>query len=147
MLKIPHAGDSSNILDSIKIDNENKFSLQNISDTYKVDDEYIFQYHSILNEYRLIIFSYLIDVEITENEFYLPELTSRKNYGTTDLWYLVLFCNNIPNKYRYTNKNIKIFNPRYMNVLNQIIELNFKRLSYQKKNPISIKTSQIHDIL
>jgi len=138
MKTVTYSGRSKDILENIENDKLNKFSLQNISKKYIVDDKVIFQMFDLLNDYRVIIFANLIEISLENEEEFLPELTALKHYGSPDLWYLVLYCNDIMSKFNYKLGDKKILNPNNLDKLNKIIESNKKKLTYNSMNPHKI---------
>jgi hypothetical protein len=69
--------------------------------------------YNALHEYRDILSKYAVRLALTEEEYqrfiYKPELLAFELYGYTDLYFVLLFMNNI-----YNNKDFKF---RELNVL------------------------------
>lgn len=110
------------INESITHSKSNRLTIDNISKFYTLDG--ITFGLNILNKYSHILKSeaYLITIEIDKSLWYRPEYVSKILYGTTDLWYLILFINNLKSE-KYMNFSIiKVFNPTYITIINEIME-------------------------
>ena len=130
------SGQFNDIVSGIEFDKENKFSLQYIARKIRVSNKgYEFYMNDLLENYREIIFNDLIELSVRREAYYLPELVSKLLYGTTDLWYLILFCNNMYSKYQFTKGIINVLSAERLVLLNHIIESNKSRLLENKENP------------
>jgi hypothetical protein len=129
------SGNFVDIVSGIDFDKNNKFSLQYISSKIKTLDNYVFYMNSLLDQYRDLIMSNVVDLKVDPQAYYLPELVSKTIYGTTDLWYLLLYCNNMCNKYEFTKPLIKAMAVSDLDILNNIIESNKKKLVANKADP------------
>lgn len=118
---------------------ENSYTLQNTS--FLIDDgERTFNLRNILREkYRGIILgnSFELDLDDTllDRFRFKPKLLSMKLYGTTDLWHLLLWLNNMHSVTQFNRKNIIIFDPDGLHLLNKIVELEKNRLLENRRNP------------
>jgi len=79
----------------------------------------------LFRKYKSLIDSNLIEVEIDDKLMtkfkYNPKLVSKKLYGTTSLWYLILWVNKMVSPQEFTKKKIKVFNPNKIDVLRNIL--------------------------
>jgi hypothetical protein len=113
---------SSDMDGSILHSKNNKILLDNISNHYSFEDSIVLS-TSILGKYEHIIKSRGLSGYVIEKKyFYRPEYVSNIVYATTDLWYLILFMNNMKKPDEFVKEEIIIFDPTEMDLLNNIIE-------------------------
>jgi hypothetical protein len=123
----------------------NKVTLDNVSIHYKFEGEIVFS-TSILRKYENIIKQRLSDYTLFDHQLLRPEYASFDIYGTTDLWYLLLFVNNMTRPDEFTKREIKVFNPAYLDLLNDIIEKEKKLLDNNMSNPEEIERRLLKDL-
>ena len=128
------SGKFASIQECIDFDKDNPVSLAN--NVMLLNYENIIQLHQshLLNDYYNIIFANLIDSAIREDVFYYPERVSQVAYGTTDLWWLILFCNHMSSVFDFNRKSIKMFDPERLSLLNRIIKMNEKKILDNNEN-------------
>ncbi|ALN97728.1 hypothetical protein Bp8pS_049 [Bacillus phage vB_BpuM-BpSp] len=134
----------ASMMESVLHAKGNKLTLDYSSKYYKIDDTIVFGVN-ILKKYEHIIKNYLIDYQISKDLFYRPEYVSYDVYGTTDLWYLVLFVNDIMKPVQLNYSNIKLFDPSYINIINDIIEKESEEM-FNYENPKEIKRELLKDL-
>ena len=134
-----NSSDFADIQDCIEHSKTNKLTLSNVSKTIfikgimEVNDSHLFQ------DYYDYIMSNLLVREINIDKYrYKPEYVSYDIYGTTDLWYLILWINNMGSALDFTKKTINIFNPGNLDFLNKAIEKQKEKILETKDNPIVI---------
>ncbi|HQL12049.1 MAG TPA: hypothetical protein PK507_03455, partial [bacterium] len=122
----------------------NKVLLDNISNVYNYKD--IIQFPmSFLRKYENIIKANLQDYKIDKSRFYRPEYVSWDLYGTTDLWYLILFVNDLKSPMELNFTDIKVPNSLYiMEIMNKLKTID--RVKSTHKDPIYIYQSLLKDI-
>jgi len=98
-----------------------------------------------LRKYENIIKQQLLDYTLYAHQVYRPEYASYDIYGTTDLWYLLLFVNNMTRPDEFNKTKIKVFNPAYMDLLNNIIEKE-KASLLSKDTPIIVDRNILKDL-
>lgn len=79
---------------SINNAKSNPLLLDNISNHYIFEDE-VHMSFSILRKYENILRNNLQLADFPKKYWYKPEYVSYAVYGTTDLWYLIMFVNNV----------------------------------------------------
>jgi hypothetical protein len=126
------------IRESIRHSKNNKLVLSNISPTISIDDGFLGKGSPIFKKYDEYLKGFLTEIELTPNFRYSPRHVSKAYYGTPDLWYLVLWANNMTSKFELVLDKIFVFDKDYIKILNKIIELEKKQIMLSKKKPISI---------
>lgn len=61
------------------------------------------------------------DDRVFQSVMYSPRRLSLVLYGTTDLWHLLLWINNMKSNTEFTKKKIYIFDPERLDLINDII--------------------------
>jgi hypothetical protein len=140
-----NSSDYASMRQSIVHSKLNKITLDNISVSYVFEDKISFS-TSILRKYEHVIMQNLLDYTLFPHQILRPEYASYDMYGTTDLWYLLLFINNMTRPSEFNKRNIKAFNPARIELLNDIIEKEKKLLHDTKENPIKIKRELLKDL-
>ena len=101
------------LIGSINAAKRETVNIANVVDTFELNGN-TFPSFDILNSNREYILSLCIKQDIPESEFYKPEYTSTRLYGTPSLWYILLFVNSLNNAYEYKEKNILVLNPKFI---------------------------------
>ena len=126
------------IEDNINNGKENSYILENISLYSKVDNIKIPTSNLFYEKYRGLILNNCVKVKIPENALkkyrYRPKLLSYELYGTVDLWYLLLWINNMYTTTQFNQQSIYIFNPKNISVLIRIIESEKNIINDNKQN-------------
>ena len=73
---------------------KNKLTLDNFSNYYILENQIKLGF-PLLKKYDNILKSSLSTITIEKDLYYRPEYVSYKLYGTTDLWYLIMYLNNV----------------------------------------------------
>jgi len=107
---------------SIKDSKKNKYMYGNLTQKINMYDKAILSQGNIFESYRNVLETHLEKVSIDEKYFYRPEWVSLDYYGSTDLWYLILWLNNISRPEYFDKKYIYLLNPNKRVLLNSIIE-------------------------
>lgn len=129
--------------ESIVHSKHNKMTLDSTSIYYNFSDEIIIG-TNILRKYENILQAYVMDYTVDAEHLLRPEYVSYKLYTTTDLWYLLLFLNNMKRPDEFNKKSIKVLNPIYINIINDIYEKETKIGNIDK--PIKIERTLIKDL-
>ena len=98
------------IIDSINLAYSEVVNLVNVLSSYTIDGN-TFPMFDILNNNKEYILSLCTTTKIPETELMKPEYTSVRLYGTSSLWYLILFVNEMYNAVDYTKKEITVLSP------------------------------------
>lgn len=90
----------------------------------KIDDIYIITYN-ILDDYRKEILSITKNVELNEDEFekyeQSPQILAYDVYGSTELFFIILYINKMYDIKQFKKKNIKLIYPDALSkILSQI---------------------------
>lgn len=100
-----------------------------------------FPLNNILSrKYRGIILENSFELNLDSDELFetykfKPKLLSLKLYGTTDLWHLILWLNDMNSATQFTRRRVVIFDPEAMDVLNRIIEKEKLNLLQNNSSP------------
>src|SRR5699024_4985010 len=106
--------------DEIEYSKTNKILLNNISEWYLFEKQAVFSL-PLLKKYENVLKRDLIDYDLSKSYHYRPEYLSNELYGTTDLWYLLLFVNDMQTVDQFNTDTVKIFPETVINDLNKII--------------------------
>ena len=105
----------------------NSFILDKTNITQTTGDK-TFPFGNILKDkYRGIIFQNCIEIEFTGDELvtrymYKPRLFSDDLYGTMELWYLVLWLNDLSSVTQFNKSKYIVLHPKNFSVLEEIIK-------------------------
>ena len=86
---------------------KNRILLDNLSNWYIFQGEILLP-KPLLRKYENILRTNLEDYDVPKEYYYRPEYVSYELYGTTDLWYLLLFINNMEKPDDFTKSKIKV---------------------------------------
>lgn len=114
----------------------NKILLNNISEWYLFEKQAVFSL-PLLRKYENILKRNLIEIDLEKRFHYKPEYLSKDLYNTTDLWYLLLFVNDMQTVDQFNTSKIKVFTDAMINDLNQIINAEGSKLG-SETNPKQI---------
>ena len=134
---ILNSSEPENLTKSISHSKYNKIVLDNIQTYYEFEGEIIFGF-SILKKYEHILKRELIPYKIDKSMYYKPEYVSFQLYNTTDLWYALLFVNDMVSATDFDRPEILVFSPLFVETLNKIIN-NERRMIDSQKKPIKVK--------
>ena len=125
------------IEDAIKYGKNNSFTLENTSLYNQIDQIKIPTSNLFYEKYRGLILNNCVKVKIPENGMvkykFRPKLLSYDLYGTVDLWYLLLWINNMYSSTQFNEQTIYIFNPDKINILVRIVNMEAE-VVYENKN-------------
>lgn len=138
------SGEYADMLTSVASVKTNKVLLDNISNVYNYEN--IIQLPmTFLRKYENIIKTNLEDYTIDKSRFYRPEYVSYDLYGTTDLWYLILFVNDLKTPLELNYEQIKVPSTAYiLEILNKLKTIDGVKSTHD--NPIYIHRSLLKDI-
>ena len=127
--------DSANYKDidsSIAHARNNPIVLDNLGTYYLFEGEMLFSLN-FLKKYENIFKNNLRIYKINKDHFYRPEYVSYELYNTTDLWYLLLFVNDMASPMDFTKEVINIFDMEMIEVLNNLLREENKLLDSHKE--------------
>jgi 5-methylcytosine-specific restriction endonuclease McrBC GTP-binding regulatory subunit McrB len=113
----------------------NIFALNNVCEFETVNDVTIPTKNFLLSKYRDLINSVTKNLELSDKEFsrykFKPKTLSYDLYETTELWYLLLFINNMTSVTQFNRQKIKVIDPYEIdNIIYVIQNENYRK---QKK--------------
>lgn len=131
--------------DSVNSAKKNKIILDKISKIYNFKN--IIQFPmSFLRKYENILKSNLSEINLETQYKYRPEYLSYALYNTTDLWYLLLFVNDMKDPIEFCTPTVKIPSSNFiMEIVNRLKLLESDSEASQE-NPIQIDRHLIKDI-
>ena len=119
----------------------NKITLDKFSNYYLLEDSIRLGF-PLLKKYDNIIRSSIQPYQIAKDRYYRPEYVSYDLYGTTDLWYLLLYVNDIYRVEDFVGPTIKIPSYNPLQVLNAILA-DEGNLQHAPDNPYRISKSYL----
>lgn len=108
------------MLSEIQYQKTNRISLNKLSDWFLLEGQSILGM-PILKRYEHILKADLVDYSLSSEYHYKPEYLSNELYETTDLWYLLLFVNDMATIDEFNKPVIKVFDTNTINALNRIL--------------------------
>ena len=105
------SSDFATIPESVAHAKDNPLQLFNLSDKliYEFNGkEVIIQDSNCALKQMMFFFEDLIKVTpIPESDYYRPEITAKRLYGSADMWFILLLVNNMTTVMEFNKKNIK----------------------------------------
>jgi len=100
--------------------NNNKILLSRVSEWYLVEGQSLMSM-PILRKYEEILKANLYEYNLPKEYYYRPEYVSNDIYETVDLWYIILFVNNMPTVDHLNKEVIMVPDETIMETINYII--------------------------
>lgn len=113
----------------------NKLSLNNFQHRINYNNEFYTVDEDMLYYYKSYLYDFTLTTKLPEKFYYHPEWVSLALYNSVDLWYLILYFNEIPSFEEFNKPVIRVFNPKYMGLLNKILNKYSKEQIINNKNP------------
>ena len=110
----------ASIPETIKSAKANKIVLTKLSNYYLFENQITLGF-PLLRKYENILKSNLLEYKLDAKFFMRPEHLSYELYGTADLWYLLLFVNNIARVEDFNKEIIYVPTEDVIDVMNTII--------------------------
>ena len=129
--------DSPTLNGQINSSEINKILLDKFSNWYDLEGQILLGF-PLMSKYANIIKANLEDYEINPEHKLRPEYVSYELYGTTDLWYILLYINEMATVNDFTKDVIKVFPDRLISDINRMI-MNEGKLLSTKSKPREIK--------
>lgn len=114
----------------------NRLVLDNVSNWYLFENE-VAMGMPFLQKYKNSIINLTMPLRINKNYYRKPEMVSFLLYGTTDLWYLLLFINKMTNVDEFTQDVIRVLDPSKISDYQSIVDGEYNSF-YKKENPKQI---------
>lgn len=132
--------------ESISLSESNNYVINQLTHWVSYEGKLKINDENILYNYKNYLMQYCIDVTIPNNFFYRPEYVAKDIYGTVDLWWFVLFFNDIECPMHFNKKNIKIYDPTKFTILNTLISTNKKYVNWKSDSPDYIEDITIKPV-
>lgn len=129
--------DSPTLNGQIVSSDSNRILLDRFSNWYSLEDQILMGF-PLMSKYANIIKANLEDYEINPEHKLRPEYVSHELYGTTDLWYILLYINDMRSVHDFTKDVIKVFPDKLISEVNRMI-INEGKLLSTKGKPRKIK--------
>lgn len=101
------SGHYNDLVSSVQSAQQNRMTLDNISTIYNFENKIVFPM-SFLRKYENILKSLSQSIILERRFWYKPEYLSYSLYGTTDLWYLILFLNEMKDPMEFCTPSINV---------------------------------------
>ena len=133
-----------NLANSINSAKSNKILLDNISNHYLFEEE-VHMSFSIMRKYENLIRANLKKITLPKEFHYRPEYLSQELYGTTDLWYLIMFVNNVVDVNKFTMDEVYVPTENFLEVFGKLISSE-KEMKKSITQPIPIYKHILKDL-
>ena len=104
----------------------NQLSLKTVI-TNSAGKKFVVNLFNLFEKYYDILLDNTVTVVLTEDEYlkyrFKPKLLSKDLYGSKDLYYLLIRLNNIYTVIEFDFKEVKVFTPNIISLLNEIMIL------------------------
>jgi hypothetical protein len=111
----------ASLVTSINLAENNTLTIDNLSHRVNVANEIILSDYNILSDYKGYLSQFCIWCECPEKYFYKPEYVAKIIYGSVDLWYLIMWFNDISSPLEFNKTKIRVFDPAKITIINKII--------------------------
>lgn len=121
--------------DAIEHGKENVMTIANITNQINFNNEFLTFDDGVLTEFKEYLRNYTVKLtNIDSKYFFRPDWVAKVLYGSSDLWYLVLIFNDeIPSALEFNKKEIIVYNPYYMDILNKLIKRFYEKKARKKE--------------
>ena len=123
------SGEKMSIADSIASSGGNDIILSKLSQDYKFGNITLDSPIPCFMKFYDLLESYTVRIDMEERYKYKPEIVAKEYYGTTDLWWLVMYMSKITKHEDFNIPSIKILQPAYLKDLFEIVERSEKEIS------------------
>lgn len=139
------SGNYNDLKDSVISSRNNKLLLDNISKIYNYNNV-IELPMNFLRKYENILKNNLIEIDLSPSYYYRPEYLSQEVFDTTDLWYLILFVNDMKSPLEFCTPKILIPSSYYaMEIVNKIKNIE-EDIETSHKQPINVERHLLKDV-
>lgn len=127
--------------DFIKITSMDNISFEQLSFLDKSNDIIMITYN-ILNDYKDEIDDLTVTINLTDDEFlkycYKPRMLSYDIYGDTEMFFIILFVNNICSAKEFNKRKIKMLRKSHMEEILSLIYNSEKYNIIKNRNKVEI---------
>lgn len=127
---------SENTNTSIRAAKVDRFVLDNNMNWYVFEDNLLMGI-DYLDRYRNTLLRMSTRIKIGKDYFMRPEYVSHKLYGTTDLWYILLWLNDMKNPTEFVKEEILVIATNKVNELQKLMD-NARKFLHNVVNPVHI---------
>ena len=124
----------------------NELALDNLFMFTNFEGFTIPQMNILFEKYRGIILECCLKIKLSDDllrhYIYRPKYLSLKLYGTTDLWHLILWINDLTSATQFNKNNLYVFDPDRIDVLERILSIEKAKLRESRENPEEINISK-----
>lgn len=141
------------LFDSIDRFKNNRLGINNFQHRINFNNEFYTIDEDYLNYYKSYLYDFTIIVKCPEKFYYHPEWVSLAVYNSIDLWFLIMWFNPIASFEEFTLPYIRIFDPKKISIITQILNkynkdqiLNNKNPEYVERHvlkPVNVKENRI----
>ena len=129
--------ESASINEQIQSSKYNKLTLDKFSNWYTYENQITLGF-PLLRKYENILRSFTVRVNLDKKYHYRPEYLSNHLYGTTDLWYVIMFLNKMTRVTEFKTDTIIVPMTDLIKTINRLVEDEENNIS-KKNNPRQIK--------
>lgn len=126
----------------IKVMSMETISFEQLSFLDKTDSDVVMITYNILNDYKDEIDSLTVTINLSDEEFlkycYKPRLLSYDVYGDTEMFFIILFINNICSVKDFNKRKIKMLRKSHMEDVLSLIHNSEKYNIIKNRNKIEI---------
>lgn len=140
-----NSGQLNDMQESVGHAKTNKLLLDNISKIYKFENQLIFPMH-FLRKYENIFKTNLLEMDLDKSLYYRPEYISNLIFGTVDLWYLILFVNDMKSPMDLCTKKVLVPSNNYMMEVVNKLKLLEVDVENSHKEPIELERNLLKNI-
>lgn len=138
-LKNLNSSSSSNIQDDIVSSENNTITWSSVTLKLQYGDKIIPNALTIFEPYRDYLLSLCEDVSVSSEYLYTPKSFCADYYGTPDIFWLVLWLNQIPSARHFEKSTIKVLPNASVSVLHEIINKYREKLDSNSVKPDVLK--------
>ena len=124
----------------------NELALDNLFMFVNFEGFTIPQMSILFEKYRGIILDSCIRIkmsdEVLRHYIYRPKYLSLKLYGTTDLWHLILWINDLTSATQFDKSIIYVYDPDKLDVIERILSMEKNKLRESRENPDEIRITK-----
>ena len=136
-----NSGLTASINEQITNSKYNKLTLDKFSNWYNYENQINVPF-PLLEKYHNIVTAGMIRVKLNKKFHYRPEYLSYELYGTTDLWYVLMYVNEMATVTEFKTESVLIPPDSIVQTINTIIESEGNAMS-GKNRPQSIKKNYL----
>jgi len=122
------SGEKMSVADSLVSCQHNSIILSKLSQDYKFGNITLDSPIPCFVKFYDLLESYTMRITMEERYRYKPEVVAKELYGTTDLWWLVMYMSKITKHEDFNIPSIKVLQPAYLDDLFEIIERSEKEI-------------------